>query len=98
MVVGLVAACFGIMVQFILEGRKQGKKKLQRQSISGQRNLLRMKLRQLVRCFQMTKKSREKLYDKTVLVEGETLISSFEKYCFLFRKQEKTYQEIAIGG
>lgn len=27
-IVGLVAACFGIMVQFILEGRKQGKKEV----------------------------------------------------------------------
>ena len=27
-IIGLVAACFGIMVQFILEGRKQGKKEV----------------------------------------------------------------------
>ena len=38
----------------------------------------------------MTKKSREKLYDKTVLIEGEILIYSFvESTVFLFRKQEK---------
>lgn len=46
----------------------------------------------------MTKKSREKLYDKTVLIEGEILIYSFESTVFLFRKQEKTYQEIAVRG
>ena len=43
-IVDLVAACFGIMVR-VYSGRRENrkKKKLQRQSISAQRSLLRMK-------------------------------------------------------